>query len=135
MTIDPRSGLTQRQAELLRTRLLEARTQLLGRAQARFRRSAGAGPTEGEVAGDAADQAEVSFEQGLVTETSEADRARLRDVEDALARMDEGRYGLCEATGEPIGVDRLLVEPWARYTRAYQEELEAAAGQGPPPSL
>lgn len=50
--------------------------------------------------------------------------AQLREVEVAFQRLDEGRYGLCEGTGEPIPDERLEVEPAARYTVAYQAQLE-----------
>lgn len=53
--------------------------------------------------------------------------ASLTDVEDALRRIDEGRYGICEATGEPISEERLEANPAARYTLAYQQELERQA--------
>lgn len=50
--------------------------------------------------------------------------AQLREVEDALRRLDEGRYGICEGTGEPIPDERLEAEPTARYTVDYQRRLE-----------
>jgi DnaK suppressor protein len=133
MNIDPRSGLTGQQVDDLRRKLLIAREQI--RARARTVRQAETVPADREVPGDAADQAEISFEQALASEFAEADRERLRDINDALARIDAGRYGLCEATGEPIGLDRLQAQPWARYTSAHQEQLEAASRAGPPPSL
>ncbi|MDO8566395.1 MAG: TraR/DksA C4-type zinc finger protein [Candidatus Moranbacteria bacterium] len=39
---------------------------------------------------------------------------QLKDVTDALAKMDQGTYGVCEKTGEEISVDRLKVYPAAR---------------------
>lgn len=39
--------------------------------------------------------------------------AKLRDVERALAKLDEGSYGRCEGCGAPIGVERLEAIPWA----------------------
>lgn len=39
--------------------------------------------------------------------------AKLRDVERALAKLDEGTYGACDSCGEPIGEDRLEAIPWA----------------------
>jgi hypothetical protein len=38
-------------------------------------------------------------------------RAALRDVQAALRRMDEGRYGLCTECGDPVGVERLEILP------------------------
>lgn len=39
--------------------------------------------------------------------------AKLRDVERALAKLDEGTYGLCDVGGEPVGQERLEAIPWA----------------------
>lgn len=40
--------------------------------------------------------------------------AQLRDVNDALAKMEQGIYGVCEKTGEQINTDRLMIYPSAR---------------------
>jgi DnaK suppressor protein len=39
--------------------------------------------------------------------------AKLRDVERALAKLDEGTYGVCDSCGESIGTERLGAIPWA----------------------
>ncbi len=39
--------------------------------------------------------------------------AKLRDVERALEKLDEGSYGICDRRGEPIGDERLDAIPWA----------------------
>lgn len=49
---------------------------------------------------------------------------RIRDLENALRRMDVMDYGVCEACGEPIPLLRLLASPSVRYCVACQEELE-----------
>src|SRR3954452_11997843 len=99
MKIDPRSGLTQRDLALLHGELLEARRDLLDRFHAPAELA-----VEGEPRGDAADQAALSLEQDRQAERAEANGRRLRDIEDALARIDQGTYGLDEASGEPIGL-------------------------------
>jgi len=55
---------------------------------------------------------------------SDHDRARLREVEAALAHMAQGTYGWCEETGEPIPFARLQAEPTTRYTVEAMELLE-----------
>ena len=40
--------------------------------------------------------------------------AQLKDVHDALAKMEAGTYGVCETTGQPIDTDRLMAYPAAR---------------------
>ena len=60
------------------------------------------------------------------------DRA-LRDVDDALARLDKGTYGRCVVDGEPIGEERLEALPAARYCLVHEQEQEqlGAAEQAP----
>src|SRR5690606_37656947 len=55
---------------------------------------------------------------------SDHDRARLREVEAALARMAQRTYGWCEETGEPIPFARLQAEPTTRYSVEAMELLE-----------
>lgn len=59
--------------------------------------------------------------------------AELADVEDALRRLEEGRYGLCEVCGRPIEEERLAVLPAARRCLSDQERAERT-GPGPRPS-
>jgi RNA polymerase-binding transcription factor DksA len=49
---------------------------------------------------------------------------RLRDVMDALLRIEKGTYGICEGSGKPIPLKRLEAFPSARYCVEYQEQLE-----------
>ncbi len=53
--------------------------------------------------------------------------AELADVEDALRRLDQGTYGLCEACGRPISDDRLEAQPAARFCVEDQEKAEREA--------
>jgi len=47
-----------------------------------------------------------------------------REIELALQRIKEGKYGYCEETGEPIGVQRLMLVPYTRYCAKIQEQRE-----------
>lgn len=47
-----------------------------------------------------------------------------QDIESALQRIDDGVFGYCEETGEPIGLKRLLAIPYARYCLKVQEHKE-----------
>ena len=53
--------------------------------------------------------------QDIALSLADGERDLLRDVEDALIRIEEGVYGFCEAGGETIGKTRLAAMPWARY--------------------
>ena len=50
---------------------------------------------------------------------------QITEIEKALARVDEGTYGTCEACGKPIGDERLEVVPTARYCVEDQGAREA----------
>ena len=76
--------------------------------------------------GDFYDQASDDRDRALSLLFSERDRRNLSQIEDALKRIDEGTYGICEMTGEKIGEDRLRVMPFARFTIEAQEEMEKA---------
>ena len=132
MNANPGSGLTDDQLATLRARLMKDKREIVERARARRPVSEGDPIELGAPIGDAADQAEVTFEQSLAAELVETDRHRLQEIDDALARLEQGTYGICEGTGEPIGFDRLSAQPWARYTSAYQEQLERATGHHAP---
>jgi DnaK suppressor protein len=50
----------------------------------------------------------------------------LREVKEALERIEDGSYGFCEETGDPIGVRRLEAVPQTRYCLKVQEDKEQA---------
>jgi DnaK suppressor protein len=122
MKAHPRSGLTERDVARLHRELRKERQRLLEqlRAPAELAR-------ESEPRGDPADQAELSIEQDWLVERVEANRRHLRDVEDALVRLDQGSYGLDEESGEPLGLELLAREPWARHALAREEQPESEA--------
>ena len=57
----------------------------------------------------------------------------LRDVDDALGRLDDGTYGRCEVDGKPIDEERLEALPATRYCLTHEQEQEqlGAAEQAP----
>lgn len=91
-----------------------------------------------ELAGQVHDGEELSVADLLVDlELDAAQRhvRELREVEAALQRIDEGTYGLCEDTGEPIPFERLRAQPTARRTVEAQSAHERAHGEGDYPTL
>jgi RNA polymerase-binding protein DksA len=67
------------------------------------------------------DNYEQEFTLGLV----QKDRDILREINLALAKIQNGTYGICEGTGKPIGKPRLEARPWARYSIEYARKLES----------
>jgi DnaK suppressor protein len=74
--------------------------------------------------GDSVDQASQSIEKELMFELSDNERTTLDMIEAAIRKIDNGTYGLCEATQKPITRARLEAIPYARYSIAYQNQLE-----------
>jgi DnaK suppressor protein len=72
-------------------------------------------------AGDRSVDDEIADEQ--LTE-AELDWRRLRQVRDALQRVDEGTYGRCAVDGQPIDDKRLQAVPWTVYCRDHQQQIE-----------
>jgi DnaK suppressor protein len=79
---------------------------------------------EGVDNGDSVDQASQSIEKELLFELSDNERMTLDMVEAAIRKIDNGVYGLCEATQRPIGRLRLEAIPYCRYSIEYQNQLE-----------
>ena len=65
----------------------------------------------------------LSSEWSRLTGLAEAAASELRQVDDALARMDAGTYGLCANCGAPIPAGRLEARPFAEYCVACAEKL------------
>ena len=73
---------------------------------------------------DSVDQASQSIEKELLFELSDNERGTLDMIEAAIRKVDNGTYGLCEATQRPIGRARLEAIPYCRYSIEYQNQLE-----------
>lgn len=83
---------------------------------------------EEDSAGDLEEIATLEGDRERLFAHSEQDRQILLLIEEAFQRMEEGTYGLCQETGEPIPVERLRLIPWARYSAGAQERIEKLAG-------
>jgi len=79
---------------------------------------------EAEISSDWNDRASAEEEHTLELRVRDRERKLLRKIRDALQRIDEGNYGWCEETGEPIGIARLLARPTAALSLEAQERRE-----------
>ncbi|UCC22301.1 MAG: TraR/DksA C4-type zinc finger protein [Planctomycetota bacterium] len=66
------------------------------------------------------DNYEVENTLGLM----DSERKLLADIDDALQRIEDGTYGICQGSGKPIPRQRLDAIPWARYCVEYASLLE-----------
>jgi RNA polymerase-binding protein DksA len=85
--------------------------------------------------GDSVDQASQSIEKELMFELSDNERNTLDMVEAAIRKIDNGTYGVCEATQKAITRARLEAIPYARYSIAYQNQLEQKVTEAAEPGL
>lgn len=60
-----------------------------------------------------------------------SERTLLVEIAEALERIDEGTYGICLGTGQPIGKNRLKARPWAKYCIEYARQVERGGTCGP----
>jgi len=113
-------------AELKRFRalLLERRARILGSVEALEREALKASDQDFSV-DHMADHGSDNFEQDLSMSLVETERKELAAIDEALVRIEEGRYGRCLGTGEVIPKERLEAIPYARYSIEYQRRLEA----------
>ena len=73
---------------------------------------------------DLADRASTEAERQLELRTRDRQRKLIAKIDAALRRIDEGEYGWCEVTGEPIGINRLIARPIATMTVEAQQAHE-----------
>jgi RNA polymerase-binding protein DksA len=87
-----------------------------------------------EVDTESADSATDEFDHDLALAMWESKDDLLQEIDDAIQRMRDGSYGLCEETGKVIPAARLMAMPWTRYTLEAEEHLEEA-GREPGPHI
>ena len=119
LTKSTERSLTQAQQKELVQSFEATRAELHDKLKKR-RSGAASEQTPGDEADLASEDAEISLETRLM----DRDAKLLREVERALDKVQNGTYGLCEGTDEPIGYARLKLRPWTRYSVTYKEELE-----------
>jgi DnaK suppressor protein len=73
---------------------------------------------------DPADRATIEEEHALELRTRDRERKLLKKISQALAKLDNGEYGFCDETGEPIGLLRLLARPTATLSLEAQQRRE-----------
>jgi DnaK suppressor protein len=79
---------------------------------------------EAETSADWSDRASTEEEHTLELRVRDRERKLLQKIREALRRIDDGSYGWCEETGEPIGMARLLARPTASLSLEAQERRE-----------
>jgi DnaK suppressor protein len=84
-------------------------------------------PAAGGLHGDLSDQANADAEAELQIRLHRTDGRLARAIEEALARIRQSTYGVCNACNQPISKARLEAVPWTRHCRNCKEREHPAA--------
>lgn len=112
-----KSRLSPKDLEEFRELLLLRRRQLAGdltSMESEALRSSGGNVSHMPI--HMADIGTDTFDQDFMLGLAANERGLLKEIDDALERIEKGEYGICALTGEPIPKARLHAKPWAKYT-------------------
>ena len=88
-------------------------------------------PAAGGLEGDLIDQANADAEAELQIRLHQTDARLLRAIEEALARIKQGTFGVCQVCKQPVSKARLEAVPWSRHCRDCKEhEQSNGAAEG-----
>jgi DnaK suppressor protein len=114
--------MNERQRRYFRDKLMRWREDLIAESRETVAKMIQGSPWHGDPTDRATQEAETSLE----LRTRDRHRKLIEKIEGALNRIEEGTYGYCEVTGEPIGVKRLDARPIASLSLEAQQAHEAA---------
>ena len=111
--------MSKEQLAFFKEKLVELRGQILHNAT-----DTGEHLRDNEVATDPSDRATQEEEYTLELRTRDRERKLLKKVDKVIRMVDDGSFGWCEETGEPIGLARLIARPTATLSIEAQERRE-----------
>ncbi|MDG2522496.1 RNA polymerase-binding protein DksA [Caulobacter segnis] len=112
--------MNERQLEYFKQKLLDWKEEILRES----RDTVSHLQTETENHPDLADRASSETDRALELRTRDRQRKLISKIDEALRRIEDGSYGFCEETGEPIGLARLEARPVATLSLEAQERHE-----------
>jgi DnaK suppressor protein len=114
--------MDQRKLKVFRERLLQKKQEIM---EAYNKNKSYGKEADGEATQDIADKAANSYTKEFLFSLSNTERALLHEVDDAIARIEARRYGVCAVCEEDMNTKRLEAVPWARLCLACQEKQES----------
>lgn len=117
---DDEPFMNERQLEYFKQKLLDWKEDILRES----RETVSHLQKETENHADLADRASSETDRSLELRTRDRQRKLISKIDEALRRIEEGNYGYCEETGEPIGIARLEARPIATLSVEAQERHE-----------
>jgi DnaK suppressor protein len=112
--------MSDRQREYFRKRLLVWKDEILREARETLQHL----QDENQNHPDLADRASSETDRAIELRARDRQRKLIAKIESALHRLDDGTYGYCEETGEPISLKRLEARPIATLSLEAQERHE-----------
>ena len=117
---DKEPFMNERQREYFRQKLLTWKEEILKEAKETLAHL----QAENENHPDLADRASSETDRAIELRARDRQRKLIAKIEAALARLEDGTYGYCEETGEPIAIKRLEARPIATLSIEAQERHE-----------
>ncbi len=118
---DKEPFMNERQRDYFRAKLLAWREDILKEAKETLLHL----QEENQNHPDLADRASSETDRSIELRSRDRQRKLIAKIDEALARIDDGTYGYCEETGEPISLRRLEARPQARSRRWSQTDRSA----------
>lgn len=112
--------MNEMQREFFRRKLVAWREELLQESEETLDNLKEGGMTVPDIS----DRASAEADKALELRTRDRMRKVIAKIDAALQRIEDGSYGYCEETGEPIGLERLMARPIATLTIEAQERHE-----------
>ena len=112
--------MNERQREYFRRKLIAWKDEILEESRATIANLQNETVSEP----DLADRATSETDRALELRARDRQRKLIAKIDDALRRLDDGSYGYCEETGEPISLSRLEARPIATLSLEAQERHE-----------
>ena len=117
---DKEPFMNERQREYFRKKLLDWKEDILKEAKETLQHL----QDENQNHPDLADRASSETDRAIELRARDRQRKLIAKIEEALTRLDDGTYGYCEETGEPIALKRLEARPIATLSIEAQERHE-----------
>jgi len=117
---DKEEFMNERMLEYFRRKLLDWRGELLSASNETLQHLQEGGTLEPDIA----DRASIETDRSLELRTRDRARKLVNKIDEALARIENGSYGFCEETAEPISLRRLEARPIATLSLEAQERHE-----------
>jgi len=130
---DSKRGFARREAEMksqfintntiaeIKRRLLTHKADLINRLRLHSQEI----KTGFDLSGDEIDQTNAVMTENTLLSFQQKIREQLMEIESALGRIEQGTFGICEETEEPIEIERLMALPWTRLSIEGAELREA----------